>query len=109
MVEYYSENFESYSQIFSDHALQMAELMKNLNDQIYSRGLSPVESSKDLFSMVLDLNYHVDQTYKQKYNLEEPDFKLTTYMSKDELLSEMRHLFTQELTRYMGHVRDAEQ
>lgn len=109
MVEYYSENFESYSQLFSDHALQMSELMKNLNDQIYSRGLSPVESSKDLFSMVLDLNYHVDQTYKQKYNLQEPDFKLTSYMSKDELLSEMRNLFTEELTRYMGHIRDAEQ
>lgn len=109
MVEYYFENFDSYSEIFSEHALHVAELMKRLDDEIISMGLPPVGRTKDLFRMVLDLNYHVDQTYKQRHNLGEPEFKLTTYMSKDDVISEMRNLLKEELTRYMGHVRDAEQ
>jgi hypothetical protein len=109
VIEYYFENFESYSGIFSEHALYISELMKLLDDQIISMGLPPVGRTKDLFRMVLDLSYHVDQTYKKRHNLEEPTFKLTTYMSKDDVISEMRNLLKEELTRYMGHVRDAEQ
>ncbi len=109
MIEYYLENFESYSEIFSEHALNISELMKLLDDQIISMGLPPVGRTKDLFRMVLDLSYHVDRTYQKRHNLEEPTYKLTTYMSKDDVISEMRNLLKEELTRYMGHVRDAEQ
>jgi hypothetical protein len=109
MIEYYVENFESYSKIFSEHAIHISELMKILDDEVIGMGLPPVGRTKDLFRMVLDLSYQVDQTYKQRHNLEEPLFKLTTYMDKDEVISEMRNLLKEELTRYMGHVRDAEQ
>jgi len=101
MAEYYAENFESYSELFRDHAVRFSELMKTLDDEIIGLGLPPVGKSKDLFQMAMDLTYHADRAYKDKYCPQEAEFKLTTYMSKDEILSSMRTVFTEEFARYM--------
>ena len=73
MTEYYFEDFESYSEIFRQHAVYMAEMMKALDDEIIGNGLPPVGRAKELFRMTMDLTYHADQSYKKKFNIESRD------------------------------------
>jgi len=101
MTEYYFEDFESYSEIFRQHAVYMAEMMKTLDDEIIGNGLPPVGRAKELFRMTMDLTYHADQSYKKKFDIEEADFKLTTYMSQDEVISSMRTALKDEFDRFL--------
>lgn len=101
MTEYYFEDFGSYSEIFRQHAVYMAEMMKTLDDEIIGNGLPPVGRAKELFRMTLDLTYHADQSYRKKFNIEESDFKLTTYMSQDEVISSMRTALKDEFDRFL--------
>lgn len=101
MAEYYTENFESYSEIFKQHAIYLSELMKVLDDEIISMGLPPVGRTKELFRMTLDLTIQSDRAYREKHNIDEPEFKLTTYMSEDEILSSMRTALRDEFERYL--------
>lgn len=78
----------------------VAEMMGALNDRIFDRGLSPVESHK-LFRMTLDLLYDVDRTYKEQNNI--PDsYEIVTFPKSDEVLNSMRHVLKEELDRYLG-------
>ena len=82
----------------------VAEMMGILNDQIFDRGLSPVESNK-LFSMTVDLLYDVNRTYKEENKLPDQQ-ELVTFPKSDEVLNSMRSLLKEELDRYLGS-RDA--
>ena len=103
MDQYHLDNFEAYSEIFKEHALAVAELMRILNDEISSMGLPPTERTKDLFRMVLDLSYNVDTTYKKRFKITDPDFIISPLFSKDEVLDSMRSVFKEEFDRYLGH------
>jgi len=100
--EYFVDDFENYSKIFKEHAIYAAEFMKILDDEIISMGLPPVGRTKDLFRMFMDLTYQVDRTYKTRNKIDEDDFKLTTYMSGDEVEKHMRSALKEEFDRYMN-------
>jgi hypothetical protein len=70
--------------------------MKILDDEIISMGLPPVGRTKELFRITLDLLYHVDRSYKKKHNLEEEEYKMTTYMSEKAVISAMRSAVREE-------------
>ena len=107
MLEYYHENFESYSKLFAKHADEMTQLMKILCNKVAVAGLPPVKDPKDLFSMVLDLSYHVDQSYKSENDIKDNDtYRL--YLDKNDFASEMRSILKEELDRYLGY-NNAEQ
>jgi len=106
MAEYYTQNFESYSEIFKEHAISLAELMKIMDDEIISMGLPPVGRTKDLFRMVLDTSYAVDRDYKAKHHIDEPEYTVTSFMSKDEIFREMRSALSEEFARYMEHANE---
>jgi len=101
-VEFYTENFESYVELFKEHSGYMAELMKILDDEIVSMGLPPVGRTKELFRMTLDLLYHVDEAYKKKHDITEPDYKVTTYMSEKDVIRAMREAVKEELAGNLG-------
>jgi hypothetical protein len=103
MTEFYVENFKSYSEIFKKHASSIAELMEILENEIISRGIPPVGRTEKLFRMVLDLLYHVDQSYKKKYEIDEPEFKLTTYMSEEDVIGALRTAIKEELVNLNGN------
>lgn len=100
--EYFVDDFENYSKIFKEHAIYAAEFMKILDDEIISMGLPPVGRTKDLFRMFMDLTYQVDRTYKTRNKIDEDDFKLTTYMSAEEVYKNMRSALKEEFDRYMN-------
>jgi len=99
-VEYYFENFESYSKIFSEHVGHLTKLMKTLDDEVIATGLPPVGKTRDLFQMTFDLLYHVDQSYKSVYNIQEED---SIYVGRDRLADTMREVLKEEFNRYMGY------
>lgn len=102
--EYYFKDYENYLLLFKQHSVMVAEMMSILNDQIFDRGLSPVESNK-LFRMTVDLLYDVNRTYKEENKL--PDqYEIVTFPKSDEVLNSMRSLLKEELDRYLGS-RDA--
>jgi hypothetical protein len=102
MTEYYIENFESYSELFKEHAVCVAELMKILDDEVVSMGLPPVARTKELFRMVLDLSYHVDQSYKKKHGIDESDYEIKTFMSEKDVVGAMRNVLKEEFANYMA-------
>ena len=103
MTEFYVENFKSYSEIFKKHASSIAELMEILENAIVFRGTPPVGRTEKLFRMTLDLLYHVDQSYKKKYEIDEPEFKLTTYMSEEDVIGALRTAIKEELIDLNGN------
>jgi len=101
LPEYYMHNKESYVELFKSHAESLAVLMRTMDDAVINEGLPPVARSKELFRMVLDLSYQVDRAYKKKHNIQESDFIVSTYMTKDELKADMRNIFIEEFHRYI--------
>jgi hypothetical protein len=108
MAEYYTKNFESYSEIFKEHATYLSELMKIMDDEIIGMGLPPVGRTKDLFRMVLDTSYAVDRAFREKHEIEADTVSITTFMSKDEIFSQMRSALSEEFARYMECTNGAE-
>ena len=102
MSEYYIENFESYSRIFKKHAVAMAQLMRSLDTAIIEAGLPPVGRTEKLFSLVQDLNYLVERTYKEENNIKDEYFRSTYYMDKDAVISAVQDVFKRELAHYLG-------
>lgn len=101
VVEYYYKDFESYSEIFKEHALNIAELMKILNDEFNSRGLPPVEKTRELFRMTIDILYHVDNAYREQHNIDSGSLFSPNFVSKDDMLDSMRSLLKEELDRFL--------
>jgi len=100
MAEYYFENLESYSDLFKNHASSFSELMKILDDEIIGMGLPPVGRTKDLFRMTMDLSFAVDRSYREKHEIED-EFKLTTYMGKEDTVDAMKTVLREEFQRFM--------
>lgn len=108
MTEFYIENFESYSEIFKEHAVAIAELMKIMDDEIIGMGLPPVGRTKDLFRMTMDATFGADRSYRERYKVEDQSVSITTFMSKDEIFSQMRNALSEEFARYMESTNGAE-
>lgn len=102
MYEYKSEDFETYSRCFDREATRMVELMRILDEKIQTELDMHSVRPKDLFRMVMDLSYGADAEYKKEKNIEDTPFNITTFVSKDELSSQMRVLLRDELQRYFG-------
>lgn len=106
LPEYYLHDSESYLELFRAHAKGMANLMRAFDDEIIDAALPPVGRSKELFRMTLDLSYQVDRAYKNKHNIKEPDFMISTYIRKDELKEDMRNIFVEEFNRFLSAQND---
>ena len=107
MVEYYYKDFESYSEIFLQHAKGMSKLMQILDEEIVNKGLPPVGRSKELFRMVQAITYHVNSAYKEKFDIEEDnEIRFTTYMSQDEILNVVKNTLKEEFNRFLESQND---
>lgn len=104
MSEYKSEDFETYVKCFSVEATRMVELMRIFDEKLQSELNMHSVRPKDLFRMVMDLSYDTDRAYKKEKNIEDEPFNITTYISKDELSSQLRTLLRDELQRYFNAV-----
>lgn len=104
MSEYRAEDFTLYSACFSRVSAEVVELMRildtNLQVELDMHSVRP----KDLFRMAMDLSYETDRLYKKEKGIEDEPFNITTYISKDELASQMRTLLRDELQRYFNAV-----
>jgi len=106
MREYGFEDFETYSRLFQEEAHRVSSLMQILDNEIKFHLDMPVMRPKDLFRMMMELSYNVDKEYKKEKGIEDEPFALTTYFSKDDVLSEMRTVLKQEFQRYLGQPND---
>lgn len=106
VVEYYYKDFESYAEIFKGHALNIAELMSILNDEFESMGLPPVERTRDLFRMTIDILYQVDNAYKEQNNINSGSLFSPNFVSKDEMLDSMRTVLKEEFNRFLDISND---
>ena len=105
MSEYKSEDFETYARCFSLEAIRVVELMRILNETLQielEMQTMQCMSPRDLFRMVLDLSYDTDRAYKKEKNIGDEPFNITTFISKDELSSQLRTLLRDELQRYFA-------
>lgn len=109
MSEYKSEDFETYAKCFSVEATRMVELMRIIDEKLQSELNMLSVRPKDLFRMVMDLSYDTDRAYKKEKNIEDEPFNITTFISKDELSSQLRTLLRDELQRYFNAVDSNEE
>ena len=109
MSEYKSEDFETYAKCFSVEATRMVELMRIIDEKLQSELNMLSVRPKDLFRMVLDLSYDTERAYKKEKNIEDEPFNITTFISKDELSSQLRTLLRDELQRYFNAVDSNEE
>lgn len=109
MSEYKSEDFETYAKCFSVEATRMVELMRIIDEKLQSELNMLSVRPKDLFRMVLDLSYDTESAYKKEKNIEDEPFNITTFISKDELSSQLRTLLRDELQRYFNAVDSNEE
>lgn len=96
------DNPESYFKLFQEHTEKLAKLMKILDESIIHADLPPVGRSKDLFRMVLDISYQVDRAYKREHNIEEPEYAISTLISREKYKEEMRGVFVEEFNRFLS-------
>jgi len=107
MSEYKSEDFETYARCFSVEAARMVELMRILDEKLQielEMQTMQCMCPKDLFRMVMELGYDTERAYKKEKNIEDEPFNITTFISKDELSSQLRTLLRDELQRYFNAV-----
>jgi hypothetical protein len=99
--EYFMDNPESYSELFECHATKLAKLMKIMDMAIINEDLPPVGRSRDLFRMVMDMSYQVDRAYKRKHEIKDPEYTVSTLLTREKYQDEMREVFTQEFNKYI--------
>lgn len=104
MSEYRSEDFETYARCFSTEVFRVVELMRIFDEKLQVELNMHSVRPKDLFRMVMDLSYDVDRAYKKEKNIGDEPFNITTFISKDELSSQLRTLLRDELQRYFKGV-----
>ena len=98
MANYYTEDFETYSDLFRLHSSKVARLMSTLGGYLPS-GVTP----RELYKMTRDIMYNVDDDYRKETGKEDNlSTLLYPYMSKDEVWTEMRTMLQQELDRYFN-------
>lgn len=109
MREYFHKDFDNYSPLFREHAIYFAELMKVLDDEFIGMGHPPAARTRELFRMTQELIYMVDNAYEQKFTPErESNFRFTSFVSQDEILSGVRTMLKEELAHYLGSTDGAQ-
>lgn len=96
------QDFEAYSKLFREHSLRTVALMKVIDEHLVTELEMTSVRPKDLFRMVQDLTFEVDRSYKKEKNIQDEPCMLTTYFSKDDVLSEMRTLLKEQFQHYLG-------
>jgi hypothetical protein len=104
MNGYHKDDFDTYVRLFSEESTRIVELMRILDEKINTELDMHSVRPKDLFRMVLDLSYDVDRTYKKEKGIEDEPYSITTFASKDEILSEMCSTLREEFQRYLDGV-----
>lgn len=107
-TEYYFTDFPNYSLLFKGHSIHIAELMKILDDEIINLGLPPVGKSRDLFQMAMDLSYHVDQSYEDKFSIKNDSPGYSRYLDDERIADSVRTVFREEFNRFMEKTSGAE-
>lgn len=102
MSEFASEDFETYSRLFSLHATQTIELMRILEEKITVELEMVNVRPKDLFRMVMDMTYQVDRLYKKEKNIKDEYNFMDTLVVKNDTIAEMRSMLQDEFKRYLG-------
>ena len=102
MSEFASEDFETYSILFSLHATQTIELMRILEEKITVELEMVNVRPKDLFRMVMDMTYQVDRLYKKENNIKYEYNFMDTLVVKNDTIAEMRTMLQDEFKRYLG-------
>lgn len=102
MSEYYMDDYETYSSVFHQHSIRIADMMRILDNSINLETGLVVGRPKDLFRMVMDMMYAVDKSYKKAKEIKEDDDYLFHYSFKDDAKEEMRTLLREEIERYFN-------
>lgn len=101
MTPYYMGDFDTYSKLFRQHSLRVVELMRILDEQLVNEQMTSIRP-RDLYKMVNDMMYAVDDSYKKEMGIKDnSESYIFPYMSKDEVWAEMRTMLQQELARYL--------
>jgi len=104
MYGYHKDDFDTYARLFSEESKRIAHLMQILDENINAELGMQLARPKDLFRMVMELSYDVDRTYKKEKNIQDEPYTVTTFASKDEIVSQMRSYFREEFQRYLDGV-----
>jgi hypothetical protein len=102
MSEYYMDDYETYSSVFHQHSILIADMMRILDTSINCETNMVVGRPKDLFRMVMDMMYAVDKSYKKAKEIKEDDDYHFHYSLKDDAKEEMRTLLREEIERYFN-------
>ena len=98
--EYFMEDYSVYSEIFHEHSMRIADMMRILDQDIQMETQMAIGRPKELFRMVMDMMYMVDKAYKDKKGITEDRDHLFHYSFKDDAKEEMRNLLREEIERY---------
>jgi hypothetical protein len=102
MSKYYQQDFEGFLESFKEEVDAQLAMMKILDEQIIYKDLPPVGRSKELFRMIDTIGYAADHRYKKKNNIVENDFDYVTYFKKEDMLTEMRNIFREEVATFFS-------
>jgi hypothetical protein len=103
MSDYFlDEDFETYSRLFAIHSTKVVELMRILEEKITVELEMVNVRPKDLFRMVMEMSWRVDNLYKKEKNIPDEFRFLDTMVVKNETISEMRSMLQDEFKRYLG-------
>lgn len=97
------EDYSTYSEVFKQHSIRIADMMRILDQEIQTETQMTVGRPKDLFRMVMDMMYAVDKSYKKKKEIKEEDDYLFHYSFKDDARDEMRNMLREEIERYFNN------
>ena len=97
------DDYEAYLEVFHKHSICIADMMRILDNSISLETGMVVGRPKDLFRMVMDMMYGVDQSYKKVKNIKRDDEDyLFHYSFRDDAKEEMKTLLREEIERYFG-------
>lgn len=102
LSEYCMDDYAAYSEVFHKHSICIADMMRILDNSINLETGMVVGRPKDLFRMVMDMLYGVDQSYKKLKDIKGDDDYLFHYSFKDDAKEEMRTLLREEIERYFN-------
>lgn len=101
--EYYMEDYATYSDVFKQHSIRIADMMRILDQDIQTEAQMTVGRPKDLFRMVMDMMFAVDKSYKKVKNMPEEEAHLFHYSWREDAKEEMRNLLKEELEKYFNN------
>jgi len=100
--EYFMDDYETYSNVFHQYSMRIADMMRILDTCINIETGLVVGRPKDLFNMVTNMQYMVDKSYEKEKGITEERDHLFHYSFKDDAKEEMRSLLREEIERYFN-------